>query len=215
MPTHPMPCWPHSTPGPSSPRPGVSASHKSSRAGAVPRGLEHSLCLSQGHAWCQALDRVGLPRREMAGQGLQAEGPYLQGQGPRQAMVRGGRTWGREGWQCHLPKPLLPQTTNQQLRFRIHTSVHHNTDKFPPFDCLRKISRVLTWGPIHPRVPGPSLTDATRPSPALPSWPEGAHCPTPQPVWAPQGWRLCTGHGVPPRERPSSTSAPRDAALPK
>lgn len=111
----------------------------------------------------------------MAGQGLQAEGPYLQGQGPRQAMVRGGWACGRAGWQCHLPKPLLPQTTNQQQRFRIHTSVDHNTDKFPPFDCLRKISRGLTWGPIHPRVPGPSPTDATRPSPALPSWPEEAH----------------------------------------
>lgn len=121
----------------------------------------------------------------MAGQGLQATG---------QAVARGRWACGGAGWQCRSPRPLPPQTTTQQKRFRIHTSVHHNTDKFPPFHCLRELFRELTWGPVHPRVPGFSPTDAIRPSrQPCPAWPEEAHGPAPQPVWAPRGPRPCTG----------------------
>lgn len=64
-----MPHRPHSTQGPSSPRPGVSASHKCCRAGQYPSRVGAELGLSQGHAWYRArcshaLDRVRLPRRE-------------------------------------------------------------------------------------------------------------------------------------------------------
>lgn len=67
--------------------------------------------------------------------GAPAEGPWPWAPGPRQALGRGGRVWGK---QCCFPELLLPQTTDQQRRFRIHTSVHHNTDEFPPLNCLRE-----------------------------------------------------------------------------
>lgn len=214
MPTHPMPCWPHSTPG--LPLPGLVSLPPTK----VPeRG-------STSRIGAELVPRSGPCLVPSPGQG----GPPQEGDGWAGAPGRGTLSAGTrstaghgEGWVClgtsrlvvSLAQPSPASNHKPAAAFRIHTSVHHNTDKFPPFDYLRKISRVLTWGPIHPRVPGPSPTDATRPSPALPSWPEEAHRPTPQPVWAPQGWRLCTGHGVPHRARPSSTSAPRDAALPK
>lgn len=194
-----MPHRPHTTQGPSSPRPGVSASYKCCRAGQYPSRVGAELGLSQGHAWCRArcshaLDRVRLPGGRMAGQGLQAE---------RQAVARGGRACGGAGWQCRLPGPLPPQTTTRQKRFRIHTSVHHNTDKFPSFHCLMKLSRELTSGPVHPRVPDFPSTDAICPSrQPCPAWPDEAHSPAPQPVWAPRG----RAQGATP-ERPQSVSA--------
>lgn len=57
------------------------------------------------------------------------------------------------GSACWLARSaLLPQTTNQQRRFRIHTSVHHKHRQISIFELLekKKLSRVLTYMPGPP-----------------------------------------------------------------
>lgn len=107
--------------------------------------------------------------RGRLGRRARLRGPDLWTKATQQAVV-GGRGLG----EVRLGTVTLSsQTTSQQRRSRIHTSVHHDTDKFPLFNCLIKktLQRADVWMGPPPR-----------------SWPIAHGCSQlrTQPVWAPQ-----------------------------
>lgn len=90
----------------------------------------------------RAPEKAGLPRKEQhvdgsgdGWAGVPGSGPPTSGPRPHNRLWWGGRGLG----EVRLGTvTLLSQTTSQQRRSRIHTSVHHDTNKFPLFNCLIK-----------------------------------------------------------------------------
>lgn len=154
-------------------------------------------------ALSRALGRVPGPEEQPVG------GRRLAGRasGPRSTIRPRvhSRRWcgqwvrGRGRLAASLPGSTLASNHKPAEAFQDSHFSHHDSDKFPPFNCLRKkLSRVLTCGRAHPHVPGPSPTAAARPTcqplPTRRLAGRGSR-PRTQPAWAPR-----TGHRPCPRE---------------